>query len=46
MSKDMQYKWSISSVPMRIFGTSEVHHQYEIWSAGKEHHQDLDKRGT
>ena len=32
---------------MRIFGTSEVHHhQYEIWSAGKEHHQVLEKGGT
>ena len=31
---------------MRIFGTSEVHHQYNIWSAGKAHHQVLEKGGT
>ena len=30
---------------MRIFGTSEVHHQYEP-SAGKAHHQVLEKGGT
>ena len=35
MNKDMQYKLGVSSVPMRIFGTSEVHHQYKIWNAGK-----------
>ena len=31
---------------MRIFGTSEVHHQYKIWSAGKAHHQILENGGT
>ena len=33
MIKDMQYKWGILSVPRRVFGTSEVHHQYE-WDMG------------
>ena len=46
MNKDMQYKLGISSVPMRIFGTSEVHQQYKIWSARKAHHQVLEKGGT
>ena len=31
---------------MRSFGTSEVHHQYKIWSAGKPHHQVLEKGRT
>ena len=43
MNKDIQYKLGISSVPMRIFGTSEVHNQYKIWSTGKAHHQVLEK---
>ena len=46
MSKYMQYKRGISSVPMRIFGTSEAHHQYKAWSAGKAQHQVLEKGGT
>ena len=28
------------------FGTSEVYHQYKIWSAGKAHHHMLEKEGT
>ena len=39
MNKDMKYRIGISSVLMRIFDTSEVHHQYKIWCAGKAHHQ-------
>ena len=46
MNKDMQYKLGISSVLMRTFGTSEVHHQCKLWSAGKAHHQVLEKGGT
>ena len=29
MSKNMHYKRGISSIPMRIFCTDEVHHQCE-----------------